>query len=261
MNPILQNTHINAPFPMLADFLLDRFIASRMNPEIGISAAAMDEFDFGEFERVSKELAAGNIRVTIHGPFADLSPGSADSEIRKLTVRRFEQLLSLIPLFKPKTVVCHAGYDWKRYVYFREEWIENSLKIWSWLGKRLRDEGSRLMLENVYEEDPEELRVLLENLAEQDVGLCFDIGHQNVFGKTPLEKWLESVGPYIGQIHLHDNHGKRDEHLGLGMGTIDFQPLFDYLKKRNEPFPVITLEPHRKEAVRPCLAYLEKHLG
>lgn len=257
MNPILQNTHISVPFNLLANLLLDRFVSFGLNPEIGLSGDVLG-MHIEQFERIALELEDGGLTVTLHGPFVDLSPGSSDSLIRKMTMARFEQLLSLIPTFKPKTVVCHAGYDWKRYEYFREEWIENSLKTWSWLGKRVKEAGSRLMLENVYEDGPEDIRVLFENLAEHEAGFCLDIGHQTVFGSAGLEEWLESLGQYIGQVHLHDNHGLRDEHLGLGMGTIDFHPLFDYLKNRKEPFPVITLEPHTENGVRPSLAFLEK---
>ena len=48
-----------------------------------------------------------------------------------------------IPFFKPKTVVCHFGYDLKRYESFRDEWIENSLETWSWLGEHLNELGSQ----------------------------------------------------------------------------------------------------------------------
>lgn len=257
----IRNTHVNAPFPMLRGDLLDEFVKHGINPEVGVSAAALDKYEFGEFKRVAERILERGLSVTLHGPFIDLSPGSSDPAIRDCTRRRFEQLTKLIPVFKPKTIVCHAGYDWKRYSYAREEWIENSLDTWSWLGKTVVNEGARLMLENVYEDGPEDIRVLFENLSDCGVGFCLDVGHQKVFSAASLDVWLETLGQYLGQVHLHDNRGQRNEHLAIGSGTVDFPVLFDYLKNgKKKELPVITLEPHEKDGLWPSLEYIEKEL-
>jgi sugar phosphate isomerase/epimerase len=187
----------------------------------------------------------------------DMSAGSPDPAIREVVRHRFEQVLRLVPLFKPKTVVCHANYEKKRYGFIRDEWIEKSLEMWSWFGKCLQDEGGRLMLENVYEYGPEDIQILFERLGKL-AGCCLDVGHQTVFSRSSLEKWLAVIGPYIGQIHLHDNFGKNDDHLAPGKGTINFQPLFDHLRSRKAALPVITLEPHGEENLWPCFEYLEQ---
>jgi len=176
--------------------------------------------------------------------------------VKAVTRSRFEQLLKLVPLFKPKAVVCHAGYDWKRYGYFKEEWIGSSLETWSWLAGSLVEQKSRLMLENVYEDDPDDIRIILEGLKLQNVGFCLDAGHLFAFGQSQLQPWLEELGSYIGQLHLHDNHGRSDEHLPLGHGKIDFKQLFAYLISNDLPRPIITLEPHREEQLWPSLDYL-----
>ncbi|MFZ0611664.1 MAG: sugar phosphate isomerase/epimerase, partial [Desulfobacterales bacterium] len=88
------------------------------------------------------------------------------------------------------------------------------------------------------------------------VGFCLDTGHQAAFGQASLVKWLDALGPHIGQVHLHDNHGLRDEHLALGRGKIDFPYLFRRLKTLCDTPPVITLEPHTEEALDPSLDYL-----
>jgi sugar phosphate isomerase/epimerase len=166
--------------------------------------------------------------------------------------------MKLVPVFRPKTVVCHAGYDWRRYGYFKSHWLENCLETWSWLANSLGQHGVRLMLENVYEEDPEDIRVIFDRLKNPNVGFCLDCGHLSAFGNSDLKVWLASIGPYIGQLHLHDNHGKTDEHLALGSGTFDFGLLFTYLKLNNNSPPIISLEPHQEGDLWPSLAYLAK---
>ena len=256
MQALLRQVQVNIPFTMLYDSYLDRFLGYELNPEIGIDAGALERFDFSDFQRIAEKLHAHHLSITLHGPFIDLSAGSTDPAIKAVTRSRFEQLFKLVPVFKPRAVVCHAGYDWKRYGYFREEWIESSLDTWSWLAGSLVEQGSRLMLENVYEDDPRDIRNILERLKSQNVGFCLDAGHLFAFGNSELVQWLEGLGSYIGQLHLHDNHGRNDEHLPLGQGNIDFKHLFAYLISNDLPRPIITLEPHREEDLWPSLEYL-----
>lgn len=258
MRGILEQIQVNVPFTMLHKKYLSGFIKKGLNPEIGLDASALDRFSLDDFATIARQLQERGLIVTFHGPFMDLSPGSPDPSIEAVTRQRFEQMLRLVPLFKPKTVVCHAGYDWRRYLFMREAWIEMSIETWTWLATRIKDEGARLTLENTYEDGPEDIKILFEELERVNVGFCLDTGHQAAFGSSPLETWLKSLGPYIEQVHLHDNHGREDAHLALGKGTINFATLFDYLRATREKPPVITLEPHREEDLQPSVAYLEK---
>ncbi|MFH1990849.1 MAG: sugar phosphate isomerase/epimerase family protein [Pseudomonadota bacterium] len=256
MNRLIAKTQVNVPFSMLYETHLDRFLKNGLNPEIGLDCNALERFSLSDFRAVAVRLQQGGLAITLHAPFMDLSPGSPDPAIRALTRRRFEQVLELVPLFKPKSVVCHAAYDWKRYSHLKDQWFKNSLETWSWLGKRIQGEGGVLMLENVYERDPEDLRTLFEGLGGHVAGFCLDTGHQAVFGRVAMETWIESLGPFLGQVHLHDNCGRQDEHLALGRGQIDFKKFFEQLKRIKKEPPIITLEPHREGDFWPSIEYL-----
>ena len=254
---ITTQVQVNIPFSMLWDRYADRFLQAGLNPEVGIDAAAMDRFSRSDFAVMARRLLQRGLTVTLHGPFFDMCPGSLDPQVRAVTQRRFDQLLDLVPLFEPKTVVLHAGYDWKRYGYVRDDWLENSRETWFWLADRLNALGSRLMLENVYESRPEEIRPLFEQLIGQRVGLCLDTGHLSAFGNADAVEWIDAMADHLGQLHLHDNHGEVDQHLALGKGGIDFPALFERLAAIFPTPPVITLEPHEEDALEPSLAYLE----
>ena len=258
MRRLIEKVQVNIPFHMLYDSHLDLFLQNGLNPEIGLDGNTLERFALADFADIAARLQERNLTVTLHAPFLDLSPGSPDPAVRDLTCRRFEQMLRLVPLFKPQTVVCHAGYDWQRYSQLKDVWLENSLKTWSWLSARIRDAGAQLMLENVYEKGPEEMQPLFESLGKQRVGFCLDTGHQAVFSRCPLEHWLAYLGPYLGQLHLHDNGGQNDDHLALGRGEIDFTAFFRHLKTIKKEPPVITLEPHRERDFWPSLEYLSR---
>ncbi|MBW2617228.1 MAG: sugar phosphate isomerase/epimerase [Deltaproteobacteria bacterium] len=258
MNSLTEKIQINIPFTMLTEGYLDLFVQQGLNPEIGFDATALDRFSLSDFSGIAEQFHRAGLTTTLHAPFVDLSPGSTDPHVRAVTRNRFEQILQLVPLFQPKAIVCHIGYDDKRYWYFKDLWVENSVEMWSWLGQSVQAEGALLMLENVYEHGPNDIRVLFERLENQGIRFCLDTGHQAVFGHVSLETWVDSLGPYLGQLHLHDNSGAKDDHLAMGRGTVDFQALFKQLRAMRKDPPLITLEPHREEDFRPSIEYLEK---
>ncbi|MBU0993804.1 MAG: sugar phosphate isomerase/epimerase [Proteobacteria bacterium] len=258
MENIINHVHVNVPFTMLLESYLDIFLDYKLNPEIGLDYPALTGFSIDDFKRVAQKFQERNLKITFHGPFMDISPGSRDKDIRAVAKKRFEQMLELVPVFNPVTVVCHAGYDRRHFSWYREDWLANSIDMWTWLSGRLSDEGSRLMLENVYEDGPEDIQVVFESLAAHDVGFCFDIGHQAAFGKASVSSWLNTLGQYLGQLHLHDNCGDWDDHVAIGQGTINYQPLWDHLLTMKDRLPVITLEPHEEKDLWPSIVELEK---
>jgi sugar phosphate isomerase/epimerase len=258
MGDLKRSVQVHTTFTALWEGELEHFTRHGLNPEIGIDAAALERFSAEDFAQVAEALHRRRLSVTLHAPFVDLSAGSTDPAVRAVTRRRFEEVLGLAELFKPVAVVAHAGYDWRRYEYFRRSWMERSVEFWAWVADGLNRIGSRLTLENVYEHRPEELLELFERLRAENVGLCLDCGHLTAFGRAPLEEWLKVLGVFIAQLHLHDNLGQKDDHLPLGRGCIDFHPLFDYLKTRGTGPPVMTLEVHRPDDIWPSLKCLEK---
>ena len=100
------------------------------------------------------------------------------------------------------------------------------------------------------------MQFLFERLNHQPVGFCLDAGHASAFGQADLAAWVDTLGPYLAQLHLHDNCGNADEHLAMGSGTIDFNSLFQYLKKNLITCPIVTLEPPEEKDLWPSLEYL-----
>lgn len=252
---LIDQVHVNVPFRLLQGDHLDRFIENRINPEIAIDAETLDRFTASDLKQIADKLLGCGLRITLHAPFTDLSPGAIDADVLAVTRRRFDRTAALVPIFRAAAVVCHAGYDWKHSGYFRDRWLQVSIETWSRLGRRLQDEGARLMLENVYEQNPEEILPLFEHLAACRAGFCLDTGHQSAFSRASMERWLNVLGPFVDHLHLHDNRGRRDDHLGMGEGSIDFHRLFDYLKQWGRP-ATVTLEPHGEGRLWPSLRYL-----
>jgi sugar phosphate isomerase/epimerase len=254
---LIKQVQVNIPYRMFREGYLEKFLKFGLNPEIGFDAGTLDSMSISDAETVAEQLHRAGHTITLHGPFMDLSPGSPDPEIQNVTRKRFDQLAALASVFKPKTVVCHTGYDRKRYWPIKELWMEKSLELWNPLAKSLKGKGTRLMLENVYEKEPSEILPLIENLQDHGVGFCLDIGHQAVFGSVSLNQWVQTMSFHLQQLHLHDNDGKQDDHFALGAGTINIENLLSQLHSMRVQPLAVTLEPHKEDDLAPSLEYLQ----
>jgi sugar phosphate isomerase/epimerase len=254
---LLDRVQVNAPYRQLVDKYLELFLRYGINPEIGFDAPALDRADQAGTAEVARLLAEQGRTITFHGPFMDLAPGGLDERIREVTAWRLQRTMELVPLFRPQSVVFHAGYDDRRYHAHRQEWLSASLAIWEPLLGQAEDLGVVIHLENVYEQTPEMILTLMEKISSENLGFCLDLGHMNAFGEVPMSEWLDALGPHLKEVHLHDNDGSSDAHDPVGSGTVPFKELFQYLRD-NEMSPVVTLEPHEEVTLWKSLETLVK---
>jgi sugar phosphate isomerase/epimerase len=88
--------------------------------------------------------------------------------------------------------------------------------------------GLKLSVENTVWTGPEDFNALFNALNERadlptaHVGMCFDLGHANLYGRTQNNYWryLDALSPSVrvSHLHLHENSGDRDSHLPLFTG-------------------------------------------
>jgi len=64
------------------------------------------------------------------------------------------------------------------------------------------------------------VRTIEEELEGIDVGVCLDYGHAHL--GTDVAEAAETLSGLLWTTHVHDNHGKRDEHLVPYSGTINW---------------------------------------
>ena len=252
---ILKKVQVCIPFKLLKEKYLPLVLENRINPEIGIDGDVIDTYSRKDFSEIVSILQQEGLLITLHGPFYDLVPGGVDKKILKATRERLKEVFDIIPIFEPLSIVCHTGYEGKRYHEVEDEWLETAIETWTPLIKNLKGTLTNLMIENVYEKTPKMLLKLLHGLNTEKAGFCFDAGHMNVFSETNMEGWLTALGPFLKQLHLHDNLGIKDDHLAIGKGKIDFESLFEYVEK-NRLRPIITLEAHKEKWIWQSLEVL-----
>jgi sugar phosphate isomerase/epimerase len=118
-----------------------------------------------------------------------------------------------------KHMVVHLG---EREDGWSQRTIEYSLTALEHLGAFARPLGVKLLVENLVSEStkPEHLMTILEMGHLDNVGVCLDLGHAHI--TEGIAEAVGVLGNRIVSLHVHDNHGTRDEHLWPGEGTIDW---------------------------------------
>jgi len=253
---ITSRCFISFPFHRLKQEL-DFVLANRLQPEISLEGDCLYTTSIQEFKEIAAALAATGLACTLHAPFFDLAPGALDEKILAASRAKLELAARLISVFRPVSMVCHLGYEKNKHSYKEEAWFAASLATWRKLLALAQSGGAIFMLENTYESDPVRHQRMFTALASPMAGFCFDVGHTMAFGKSPWQDWFPAMAPWLGQLHLHDNHGERDEHLAPGRGDFDFAGFFAYLRD-NGLNPIITLEPHSETDLWESLEALDR---
>ncbi len=248
---------VHIPYPFLRENL-SLVLERRLNPEVFLPADVLDSLIPEELAAIAEALGANGQKTTIHGPFMDLNPGSAEPLLREATLHRFHQVLDAAEILKPQVMVLHPGYDKWRYGSIQETWLGHALDTFQVVRERAEKIGCVIAVENIFEEEPSTLRALLEALNSPVMRHCFDVGHWNMFGKVGMEEWFAELGPFIGETHIHDNGGEKDDHAPPGEGNIDFQ-LFFRLMEQYAPDAAWTIEAHSREALERSLVNIGKY--
>ncbi len=247
----MTSPHAHVPFNRIAEYK-DLIRKERLNLEIYFGSAVLDDISPADIEGLAA-LLDYRPSLSIHAPFMDLSPGAVDSKVRQATIERFYHALDIAEVLRPKTIVFHSGYEKWKYALNVDLWLEKSLQTWLPVNRRAAAIGVRVAIENIFEDEPSNLKLLAEEMDSDNFGVCFDTGHCHLFSKVPLEEWMQSLNPHILELHLHDNDRSADQHLPVGEGTFDFDTFFGLLGRKD---CVYTLEAHTPEHFMRSMEYL-----
>jgi sugar phosphate isomerase/epimerase len=250
--------HAHVPYSRLSEHL-EYAVKNRINPEVFLSADSLDTIVWEELASHAHVLHEAGLATTIHSPFMDLNPGALDSTIREATRRRIVQVMKAAELLKPRVIVVHPGFDDLHYGDNSVAWLKNSVSFWREFVPQARELGTILAVENIFEKEPSTLRALLDSIDDTCFRYCFDIGHWNMFTTVTMEQWFAELGPYIAECHIHDNHGRSDEHLPVGDGEIDFKRFFTLLASY-APEAIWTIEAHSTERLQRALSNIKKFM-
>jgi sugar phosphate isomerase/epimerase len=137
-----------------------------------------------------------------------------------------------------KKLVVHLGEKYESWSLRAMEYATTALEH---LGAFARPLGVSVLVENLTSDatTPEHLLEILEMAHLDQIGVCLDLGHAHI--APGIAEAIGTLGKRIGELHVHDNHGLKDEHLWPGDGTIDWPAALEALKSLPTP-PAAVLE-------------------
>ncbi len=185
--------------------------------------------------RSLKEAAkANNLDLVVHAPWAGINIAAPSPVLRRTILKRLEksivyagQLGCRLWLFHPgsKTALSH--------IYPGKDWQQNLDSVRTLLNVARR-EGVEIAIENVPEPFPflmkgvEDFRRFYEEL-DDEIGIVLDVAHANLNGQ--IQDFMRQFSEKIVHMHVSDNDGANDLHLGIGYGSIDWENVAKTVKE------------------------------
>ncbi|WP_117237644.1 sugar phosphate isomerase/epimerase family protein [Thermus sediminis] len=171
------------------------------------------------------------VGFTLHLPFVELNPASLIPSVRSLSRERLLRALEFGEALGAKVGVLHTGrvpLCHPLALALAQEALEETLSALLPLPFPVALENLALSEEDLLK-GPEALKDLL--LRFPQYGFCLDVGHALVeLGPRGPLLYLEALGDRLLHLHLHDNHGRRDDHLPVGAGSVPWARLAPFLR-------------------------------
>ena len=187
------------------------------------TAMNMDQL-YDEIGRIVEDAVRDITPRLLHGPFNELYPCAIDPKARELAAYRFNQALDFCRNFNAKKLILHAGFVPRQYypVWF----IEESVLFWKEFLSQQPDD-IRIVIENVLENDPQWMFDIVNEVKDPRLKLCLDVGHANVYSDVDVCKWIENWAPCLDHFHIHNNYGENDTHNSLFKGSIPMNEVLE----------------------------------
>lgn len=201
--------------------------------ELFATRSHFDYHDPAAIASLARWLTEAGLKLnSIHAPITDsfvdgkwgtvYSNASSDNAKRQVAVREAEAALKVATATGADTLVVHLGApatkgtsgDNNRGAAAKS--AEEICRIAEPLGVRVAFE----VIPNELSA-PSALVALVEHdLDARHAGICLDFGHANLQGD--VADAVEIAAEHLIATHVHDNHGREDEHLVPYLGTINW---------------------------------------
>jgi sugar phosphate isomerase/epimerase len=210
--------------------------------EIIATRSHVDYHDVSALDALADWLTRERLRLhSIHAPVterfesgrwvAPLSNASPDAKVREHALRETKAALELARRVPVDVLVVHLGLQDALLASAADNARDAARRSVEAIAAYASPLGVRVALEVIPNalSTADALVALVEDLDLPNVGICLDFGHAHMMGD--VVDAIETLSGMLIASHVHDNHGKRDEHLPPFEGTIDWPGALMALQK------------------------------
>ena len=204
------------------------------------------KFDMKKLRGLRRLINSHGLDVSVHSSVWDINAASYYGPIRSLTMKQIKRSIDACGILEGDIVVVHPGRcpmpEMDKLLSMAKKWfIDLTSECLNYAKKRdikLTLENFSLLANYPYSH-PKEMVALARKLG--GLGITFDIGHaylgkhmeRMIAPEQKIASEIKLVREYLTHVHIHDNHGEKDEHLPPGEGDINFKPIMRALKEIN----------------------------
>jgi len=202
-----------------------------------------------------KEAAeAQNLDFVVHAPWAGINIATPSPDLRRAVLKRLTKSLVLAGQLGCRLWLFHPGSrTGLSPIYPGKDWQLNLGSVRTLLNVARR-EGVEIAIENTPEPFPslmksvDEFHRFYEDL-EDDIGMVLDVAHANL--NRQIQDFIKQFSKKIVHMHVSDNDGANDLHLGIGYGSIDWASVAKLVKEAEYGnLIIIESTEHVKESVQ-----------
>jgi sugar phosphate isomerase/epimerase len=175
-----------------------------------------------------------NLEYSVHAPFADINIASPSKSFLQASHKRLKQSLQNANALDAKLWVFHPGQQTGiSQFYPGKQWKQNVESIQQ-IYTKSEELGVNIAMENLpgkywfLMNTPEEFQRFYRE-TNLPIGIVLDLGHAHL--EAQIQPFFNLTADKIIHIHASDNNGADDEHLGIGMGNIDYDWFKETIKK------------------------------
>ena len=202
--------------------------------ELFATRAHFDYHDATGIAQLSEWLADTRLELhSVHAPIFDAmrngqwvgsySNASGDETRRRAALNETDAALRIARVIPFRYLVLHLGMPAAEQVPARDNQPDAARRSVEEIASMASQSNVKVALEvmpNALSGAASLVRMIEEQLEGMEVGVCLDYGHANLMGD--VGEAIETLSGHLWTTHVHDNGGKRDEHLVPYAGRIDW---------------------------------------
>ncbi|MGA1876097.1 MAG: sugar phosphate isomerase/epimerase family protein [bacterium] len=221
--------------------------------------SCLEAFDNQRLNRLKDLAGKFHLSLSLHTPYT-MNLADKVSMIREANIAYLKKCIILAYNLGVTHVTTHLGnyYELPGLTGMRQNALQRLVLS---LKKILSDccrYKVKLALENVHRipegcgflnlgDNIQDFEFLFSELKSDLIHLCLDVGHANTH--EGASAYIQKFTSKIICVHYHDNHGRYDEHLDVGEGTLPWERIAGQLKQIGFQGPFISetfnrLKPH-----------------
>jgi sugar phosphate isomerase/epimerase len=175
-------------------------------------------------KEISESIRSFDLKLFLHAPFSDLNIASMNRTVLEESKKQIKYSLEVASEIGVKVVTVHFG----RYSPLGLSYPEKALKQNRESVLEISAFAENLGIEAAFENAPKgfgamfgPLDNIIELAGESGIKITLDFGHANTW-EEDIGDFVFRLNSFISHVHMHDNTGDSDMHLGIGQGGLNY---------------------------------------